>query len=132
MEDMRDSRLRRAELRSQTTELLNGLGSTTDEVVTTLEQNGVRGIPGNGTQCAVARYLHAVMGADPGVREVIVGNHAVNVRPSRRWWSTCVVVPLSPIVCSFIQQFDRGSFASLVDKNSRGLRQMVSVPDADT
>lgn len=129
---MRDSRLRRAELRSQTTQLLNGLGSTTEDVVTTLEQSGVRGIPGNGTQCAVARYLHAVMGADPGVREVIVGNHAVNVRPSRRWWSTCVVVPLSPIVCSFIQQFDRGTFATLVDKSSRSVPSVVSVADGET
>jgi hypothetical protein len=130
---MRDSRLRRAELRSQTAGLLNGLGSTTDQVVTTLEQSGVRGIPGNGTQCAVARYLHAVMGADPGVREVIVGNHAVNVRPTRRWWSTCVVVPLSPVICAFIQQFDRGTFATLVDKDSRAVRSVMGgVPAGDT
>jgi hypothetical protein len=123
--------VRRAELRSQTADLLTGLGSTTEEVVTTLEQSGVRGIPGNGTQCAVARYLHAVMGADPGVREVIVGNHAVNVRPSRRWWSTCVVVPLSPIVCSFIQQFDRGSFGSLVDKHTRSVPSVSTAADSD-
>jgi hypothetical protein len=129
---MRDSRLRRAELRSQTSELLTGLGTTTDEVVTNLEQSGVRGIPGNGTQCAVARYLHAVMGADPGVREVIVGNHAVNVRPTKRWWSTCVVVPLSPIICSFIQQFDRGAFGSLVDKDSRMVTSLIGgVPVGD-
>ena len=109
----------RTALRAETSTLLNGLGTTVSEVVTSLEQSGVHGIPGNGTQCPVARYLHAIVGPDPRVRAIMVSGRAVTINPvtinpGRHWWSGRVVVPLPPPVRAFIEQFDRGGFVGLI------------------
>ncbi|HLH29295.1 MAG TPA: hypothetical protein VKW77_10280, partial [Acidimicrobiales bacterium] len=61
------------QLKKETSGLLAGLGSTADEVADSLRQAGVEGVRKSNRSCAVARYLAAVMGGEPGVRSVAVG-----------------------------------------------------------
>jgi hypothetical protein len=104
---------RRSIIRSATADLLGRLGGTTADVAATLEAAGVRGVPRSGTSCAVARYLHAVMAADPEVRCLVVSSEGVSISV-RQWWSADVLVPVPGPVRQFIRQFDSGGFATLV------------------
>jgi hypothetical protein len=104
---------RRRTIRSATADLLGRLGTSTAEVAATLESAGVRGVPRSGTSCAVARYLHAVMAADPAVQSVVVSSEGVSISV-RRWWLTDILVPVPGPVGQFIRQFDSGDFSTLV------------------
>jgi hypothetical protein len=109
---MTRARKERAALRSQTGELLKDLGSSADTVAGNLETAGVKGVPGSGTGCAVARYLNAVMASDPRLGPISVNNEAVTIF-GRHWWTPPVVVPVPPPVRGFIVRFDREEFRSL-------------------
>ena len=104
---------RRRSIRSATADLLSRLGTTTAEVAATLESAGVRGVPRSGTSCAIARYLHAVMAAEPEVQSVMVSSEGVSIS-IRRWWSADIVVPVPAPVRQFIRHFDSGDFATLI------------------
>jgi hypothetical protein len=109
-------------MRSATADLLSRLGATTADVAATLESAGVRGVPRSGTSCAVARYLHAVMAADPEVRSVVVSSEGVSISV-RPWWLADIQVAVPEPVRQFIRQFDSGAFATLVaDRNGEHLR----------
>ena len=90
--------------------LLEGLGSSGQEVAQTLVDQGVRGNPGDVGQCALAVYLRAVLGADPRVRSVAVTDRWVNIGTA--WRTHLVVEP--PAVRTFIHLFDAGRFPQLV------------------
>ncbi len=109
---MSRARDERAALRAETTRLLEDLGGTADQVATELESAGVKGIPGSGTGCAVARYINAVMSSDPRLGPITVSNEAVTVL-GRHWWTPPVIVPVPLPVRSFIVRFDREDFVNL-------------------
>lgn len=114
----------RAALRNETSALLHELGPTVTDVVANLTRSGVRGVPGNGTDCPVARYLHAVVGPDPRVRAIMVSARAViinpvTINPGRHFWSRRVVVPLPTPVRGFIGDFDRAAYVNLIATDRR-------------
>ena len=102
----------RAALRAQTTELLSHLGSNAEGVASQLESAGVKGVPGSGTGCAVARYVNAVMASDPRIGPINVNDEAVTIF-GRHWWTRPVIVPVPAPVRSFILRFDRDEFRHL-------------------
>jgi hypothetical protein len=102
----------RAALRAQTTELLNKLGLNAEAVASQLESAGVKGVPGSGTGCAVARYVNAVMSSDPRIGPINVNDEAVTIF-GRHWWTRPVIVPVPSPVRSFILRFDRDEFRHL-------------------
>jgi hypothetical protein len=109
---MSRARDERAALRAETTQLLQDLGGSAEEVAAHLESAGVKGIPGSGTGCAVARYINAVMASDPRLGPITVSNEAVTIL-GRHWWTPPVIVPVPLPVRSFIVRFDREDFVSL-------------------
>jgi len=88
------------------------LGGSAEAVAKELETAGVKGVPGSGTGCAIARYVNAVMGSDPRLGPITVSNEAVTIL-GRHWWTPPVIVPVPLAVRSFIVRFDREDFASL-------------------
>ena len=109
---MSRARDERAALKAQTTQLLKDLGSTSEAVAGKLEAAGVKGVPGSGTGCAIARYVNAVMASDPRLGPINVNNEAVTIF-GRHWWTRPVIVPVPPPVRGFIVRFDRDEFRNL-------------------
>lgn len=98
-------------LERQVAAFLVGLGSTGVEVAARLAREGVRGVPGDTDDCAVAVYLHAVLGPDHHVRSVKVAGGAVALYRSRR---RAISVPLPEPIRAFIGDFDKGRFPALI------------------
>jgi hypothetical protein len=122
----------RAALRAQTTELLNNLGPNAEAVAGRLESAGVKGVPGSGTGCAVARYVNAVMASDPRIGPINVNDEAVTIF-GRHWWTRPVIVPVPAGVRSFILRFDRDEFRHLaVAPGSRRNRPALDADLAST
>jgi hypothetical protein len=92
--------------------LLSNLGSNAEAVAGQLESAGVKGVPGSGTGCAVARYINAVMASDPRIGPINVNDEAVTIF-GRHWWTRPVIVPVPSPVRSFILRFDRDDFRHL-------------------
>jgi hypothetical protein len=113
---------RRRSLRSATGELLGQLGPTTADVAASLESAGVRGVPRSGNSCVIARYLNAVMAADPEVRSIMVSSEGVTVSV-KRWWAADVLVPAPKAVRQFIRHFDSGDYANLVAERTEASPQ---------
>ena len=109
---MSRARDERAALKAQTTQLLKDLGTTSEVVAGKLEAAGVKGVPGSGTGCAIARYVNAVMASDPRLGPINVNNEAVTIF-GRHWWTRPVIVPVPPPVRGFIVRFDRDEFRNL-------------------
>ena len=78
----------RAALREDAATLLGELGDTVSEVATALGSLGVQVLPSRAGDSPVARYLHAVVGADDRVKRVTVTNRWLVLKTRRRWWST--------------------------------------------
>lgn len=91
--------------------LVASLGTTRGEVALTLERHGVRAAPGG--RGPVARYLEAVIGADPSVKSVAVDPDAVVVE-LRAWWRPAVLVKLPSVVRAFTVAFDAGCYPRLL------------------
>lgn len=91
----------------------NGLGRTAEEVAERMEREGVRGIPGNAAECAIARHCHAVVGSETGVRRVVVRRESIRLYREGRRIGIRVLLPRT---CSaFIGAFDAGCYPQLVD-----------------
>lgn len=103
----------RATVRRQTDELLSALGDTPEQVASSLADAGVRGVPSNSRNCAVAVYLGAVVAADDRVRGVKVCKSEVLVERAG-WWRRSVVVALPTAVRQFIAAFDARSYPQLL------------------
>ncbi len=114
-------------MRRAVSDLVDDLGATHNAIAESLANHGVRGIPGSHEQCALARYLRAVVSADPEACTVSVPGPTVHVqlnkgRPSVR-------VRLSSEVRAFVQAFDAGLFPDLVEHpSSRSPRQSTLEP----
>lgn len=91
---------------------LQQLGTSPAEVAASLQAAGVRGRPGESLDCAVARYLNAVVGGERRVRDVNVSESFARVR---RRWRTAVTVPLPSGTRAFVREFDHGAFPELVE-----------------
>jgi hypothetical protein len=78
----------RAALREDAATLLGDLGDTVSEVATALGSLGVQVLPSRAGGSPVARYLHAVVGADDRVKRVTVTNRWLVLKTHRRWWPT--------------------------------------------
>jgi hypothetical protein len=107
------SRLKRQVLRNEVTTLLNGLGGRAEDVAANLAAEGVRGLPRDRNNCAIARYLNAVLGADPQVRAIVVGSSKLWVRRAP-WWSAATLVEIPVPVQQFISLFDSDTYPDLI------------------
>jgi hypothetical protein len=103
----------RRSLRRSLEELVQGFGTTADGVADSLSALGVRGTPGDVTGCAIARYMQAVVGAEPSVSEVMVSEHKLRV--TRKWGRFPITVNLPRAVTAFVRDFDAGSYPQLVE-----------------
>ncbi len=92
--------------------LLDQLGSTPETVARSLQRAGVQGYPYLGAHCPIARYLHAVVGVEPGIRKVKIGLSRATINAPHWWWPISVSLP-SPIRL-FVLAFDRGQFPELI------------------
>jgi hypothetical protein len=78
----------RAALREDAATLLGELGDTVSEVATALGSLGVQVLPSRASDSPVARYLHAVVGADDRVKRVTLTRRWLVLKTYRRWWPT--------------------------------------------
>ncbi len=104
----------RRTMRRAVSGLVEDLGSTHHAIAESLAEHGVRGVPGNHEQCALARYLRAVVGADPETVTVSIPGPTLHVQLSKG--RPAVRLRLTPEVRAFIQAFDAGLFPNLVDQ----------------
>lgn len=112
MEPAPGGRAARASLEASVTDLLGGLGATSDRVAESLRRAGVRGTPGRPASAPMAVFLAAVVGADPAVRAVTATADEVRIERHARWRST-VTVRFPPPVAAFARAFDVGFYAGL-------------------
>jgi hypothetical protein len=92
---------------------LGGLGENADDVAASLRKQGVQGQPQDKAQCAIARYLGAVVGAERRVRNISVGTSELSVS-GPHWWSAKLVIEVPPAIQQFIRAFDRYQYPDLV------------------
>ena len=106
-------------LRSSVREHIDSLGNTPDAIADRLAGFGVKGIPGKATDCAIARYLHAVIGGEEPVDRLAVYHGSVRIYRSGSLIPA--VVRLRRPVSAFIRGFDLGNYPRLVDeRRARG------------
>jgi hypothetical protein len=103
----------RRSLRRSVRQLTESLGSSPDAVAANLEALQVHGYPGNSAECAVARFLRAVVGTDRSVAEVAVSDRRVHVSRTERGLPMTVRLPTP--VTKFIRAFDEGCYPELVE-----------------
>lgn len=108
----------RRSLRRSLEDLVQGFGTTADGVADNLAGLGVRGTPGDVTGCAIARYMQALVGAEPSVSEVMVSEHKLRV--TRKWGRFPITVSLPRAVTSFVREFDAGGYPQLVEGSIEG------------
>lgn len=107
--EIRESR----ELRRAIGGYLRGLGASAPAVADRLGAEGACGVPGDPFDCALARYLHALVGVERSVERVVVKPRTARVHlDSSR---LPLVVRLPRPVARFIQGFDAGWFPELID-----------------
>lgn len=103
----------REKIGDQAERLLSGLGKEPGQVAGSLVSAGVKGVPFNYFDCAIAVYLGAVIGADPRVERLTVTKAEVMIE-CRGWWRRAVVVSLPPAVGDFVARFDAEGFPDLL------------------
>lgn len=122
---MTTSRSGRKDLGQAVYSLLDDLGREPNEVAANLKGYGIQGQRGSSTDCAVARYLGAVVGSDPSVQSIVVRVQSVRIRSGHRWnFGTRVKVPTA--VSRFICAFDQGRYPELLGEPAR--RRQVQQP----
>ena len=99
-------RAERAVLREDATRLLDELGATALEVAASLYSLGVKACPSSAGDPPVARYLHAVVGADSRVRRMKVTRGWLALETHRRRRAT-IWVRLPDPVREFTVMLDR-------------------------
>jgi hypothetical protein len=117
------------ELKNQTRDLLVELGTSRTEVARTLRSLGVRAVPNDPQDCAVAVYLRAVMGADRRIRSFAVQSGDVKVLVDEPKWfrlPNVVRVLLPAPVRDFIAAFDGRVYPDLVLRD----RASSSMPES--
>ena len=123
----------RRQIEQRVTSLLQSLGDDADAVAATLAWEGVTGFRSQSRNCAIARYLGAVVGADPGVGVITVTQTAVCIS-GIHWWSPKVRRSLPHAIRQFIIGFDTGRYPQLVAPGSERARPAAGAgkPQPDT
>jgi|GEM_PF-1964309 len=98
--------------------LVTSLGSTPGALATSLERAGVRGRPGENGTAPLSKYLRAVVGADPNVKDLRVEADVIVV-DLRSWRRPTVAVPLPGAVRAFRSAFQAGCYPSLFPDDDR-------------
>jgi hypothetical protein len=102
----------RAVTRRNVSILLDQLGSTPERVAASLQRAGVQGYPFLGAHCPIARYVHAVVGIEPGIGKVKIGLSRATINAPHWWWPISVSLPVP--IRLFVLAFDRGQFPELL------------------
>jgi hypothetical protein len=105
-------RRERAVTRRNVSILLDQLGSTPETVARSLHRAGVQGYPFLGAHCPISRYVHAVVGGEPGIGKVKVGLSRATINAPHWWWPISVSLPVP--VRLFVMAFDHGRFPELL------------------
>jgi hypothetical protein len=105
----------RRQLRQSVRQLGESLGATPGSVASNLAALRVLGRPKHSTDCAVARYLGAVVGTEPCVKTISVSDRSVHV--TMTGGRVPLRVGLPQPVCHFIQGFDSGCYPDLIDRS---------------
>jgi hypothetical protein len=92
---------------------LAALGEDSDEVASSLARSRVQGYCHQPRDCALARYLSAILAADPGVEQISVGHSELWVH-GPHWWSLKAIFALPKPVRQFVRDFDEDRYPSLV------------------
>ena len=103
----------RRHLRQSIRQLGESLGSSPGLVASNLAALQVVGKPRHSTDCAIARYLAAIVGTEQAVRTVSVSDRSVHLTLIGRRLPLRVRLPRQ--ICKFIQAFDAGCHPELVD-----------------
>jgi hypothetical protein len=111
---MAGSPRRGSAIRGAVSSLLAELGTSEGDVTRSLADAGVAGNRGDPRDCAVARYLNAIVGAEPDINSVSVGRSVVWM--SRRGLRPAVRVSIPAPVRQFIMAFDAGIHPELEDR----------------
>lgn len=99
-------------LRQAVCDCLDQLGHSPEEVAARLEMYGVTGVPGRADDCAMARYLRAVIGTEHTVGRVGVLEQRLRItRPRLR---LPLSIPLPEAIQGFVRHFDEGDYPALV------------------
>ena len=109
----------RRQIEQRVTWLLQSLGDDADTVAATLAGEGVTGFRSQSRNCAIARYLGAVVGAEPVVGVITVSQTAVCIS-GRHWWTPKVRRTLPHAIRQFIIGFDTGRYPQLIAAGDRG------------
>lgn len=101
------------QLRQLVREHVEGLGDRADAVADRLVAEGIRGVQQDKYDCPVARYLQAVVGADPSIWRlaVLYGRIRISQSPS----SAPIYVRAPRALHAFVRAFDAGRYPDLVD-----------------
>jgi len=102
-----------ATLREHAGTLLDGLGTTVDHIAATLRRQRAVGTPNDAMRCVVARYLNAVLCAEPAVKAVGVTHRDLHILVRSRLRRR-VIVPLPAPMQEFVTAFDAVRFPELV------------------
>jgi hypothetical protein len=104
---------KRSEIRRSAERLIRGLGQNVREVAESVASAGVTGALRHSDGSPVARYINAVVGADPQVRSVTVFRRVVLIR-LRRGISPPIKIKLPKALREFTAAFDAECFPQLV------------------
>lgn len=104
-------------LRRAVSDCLDQLGHSPEQVAVRLEMYGVQGVPGRADDCPMARYVKAVIGAEPTIGRI--GVLEQRLRVTGRGLRLPFSVPLPPAVQAFVRDFDEGRYPTLVDADPR-------------
>lgn len=115
----------RQELQQQVAELLSSLGDDPRRIADRLRADGALGTPGNVKDCAIARYLGAVVGADTRVRCVKVTNRAVVLSAKHSWRP--LRVRLTRPLQEFVVRFDHCLHPELIRPAGRGRAERTAL-----
>jgi hypothetical protein len=111
----------RRQLTRQIRSLLSDLGSSHQEVAATLLRAGIRAVPKQPDNCAVAMYLGAVLGADSRIQSVTVGSNCLKAATKQAtpfYFYGTMLIPVPKAVGQFIAAFDEGCYPELIREDA--------------
>jgi hypothetical protein len=117
----------RRTIRRNTKVLLASLGGNAEVIARHLTKVGVRGVPQNAFDCALSRYLSAVIPTVAGIEEIAVGRVGKKPGPSQlilrltdfpRW---TVRIDLAEEFQEFLSEFDAHRYPDLVVSPDRAV-----------
>jgi hypothetical protein len=105
--------------------LTESLGSSPDAVAANLAALRAHGTPSNSSECAIARYLRAIVGAEMAVADLAVSDRRVHIIRADRHMPMTVRLPAA--VTKFIRAFDDGCYPELVEVPRSRARSLIAL-----